>query len=77
MQANTADVPPEYAQQDEKIIAQVTQTDASAGTATTTEIGIGGTGSTNTSATAGDTFFTGAEQTANVASNSLSSSMGG
>lgn len=77
VQANTADVPPEYAQQDEKIIAQVTQTDASAGTATTTEIGTGGTGSTNTSVTGGDTFYTGAEQTANVASNSLSSSMGG
>ena len=76
VQANTADVPPEYAQQDEKIVAQVTQTDASAGTATTTEIGTGGTGSTNTAVTGGDTFFTGAEKTANVASNSLSSSMG-
>lgn len=77
VQANTADVPPEYAQQDEKIIAQVTQTDAAAGTATTTEIGTGGTGATNMASTGGDTFYTGTEQTANTASNSLSSSMGG
>lgn len=77
VQANTADVPPEYATQDEKIISQVTQTDAAAGTATTTEIGTGGSGATNSSITGGDTFYTGTEQTANTANSSLNSSMGG
>lgn len=75
VQSNTADVPPEYAQQDEKITAQVAKSNQNAGTAQTSDIGTGGTGATNLSETGGDVYYTGNEQTANTANSAIAKSM--
>lgn len=79
VKSNTADVPAEYAEQEKKVQAQTEKTETNAGTAKTSDIGTGGSGSTSEEMTAGDTnmsYDTGAEETANTANQSWAKSIG-
>ncbi|MCI6406967.1 phage baseplate protein [Veillonella caviae] len=74
--SNTADVPAEYVEQEQKILAQQQKTETNAGTATTTDIGDGGSGAVGTSETAGDSsesYAMGTEQTAGASKSILKS----
>lgn len=76
VQSNTAGVPAEYAEQETKVQAQTGKTEENAGTATTKDIGDGGSGAVGEGASSGDTnssYDTGSEETANTSRSILKS----